>query len=376
MSGPRILVVVGTRPEAIKLAPVILELRAAGLAVRVCATAQHRDLLDPVLAVFGVVPDFDLDVMRPGQDLYDLTAHVLRGMKDVLREARPALVLVQGDTTTALAAALAAFYEKVPVAHVEAGLRTGRRWSPFPEEMNRKLVTRLAGVHYAPTARARRNLLDEGVEDRAIVVTGNPVLDALLLVAEREFDLEGHLEGLGRGLGSAVDGRPLILLTAHRRESFGERMRAAFEAVGTLRDHLPDHAVVYPVHPNPNVRTMAREVLGRRAGVHLIPPLDYVPFVHLMKRSRIILTDSGGIQEEAPSLGKPVLVLREDTERPEATEAGTALLVGHDPARIVAEAERLLTDAAAYDRMVGRENPFGDGRAAGRIVRHVRRLIA
>jgi UDP-N-acetylglucosamine 2-epimerase (non-hydrolysing) len=290
----------------------------------------------------------------------------------VLRGVRPTLVVVQGDTTTALAAALAAFYEKIPVAHVEAGLRTGRRWSPFPEEMNRKLVTRLACVHYAPTARARQNLLDEGVGSQAIVVTGNPVLDALLLVARREFDLAGHLERLGSPVGE----RPLILLTAHRRESFGEPMRAAFEAVGELCERFPDHAVVYPVHPNPSVRKLAWRVLGRRPGVHLIPPLDYVPFVHLMKRARIILTDSGGIQEEAPSLGKPVLVLRENTERPEATEAGTALLVGHDPARIVAEAERLLTDPEAYHRMVGRENPFGDGHAAGRIVEHLRRLIA
>lgn len=359
----KVLTILGTRPEAIKLAPVIQQLeRHPGVLSRVCVTAQHREMLDPFLKLFGIVPDYDLDIMQPGQTLFDVTTRVLAGVKGVLEAEGPDFVLVQGDTTTAFAAALAAFYLKTAVGHVEAGLRTEDKYNPFPEEMNRRLVTHLADLHFAPTERAKANLLAEAIRDEAIFVTGNTVVDALLMILERTKD-QDHLRGL------PIDpSRKLILVTAHRRESFGVGLANICQALVRIARHAPDVEIVYPVHLNPNVRsTVMRELRGVER-VHLIEPLDYVAFVHLMNRAYLILTDSGGIQEEAPSLGKPVLVMRDTTERPEAIEAGTARLVGTEPDAIVHETLRLLRDEDGYARMANVLNPFGDGHAAGRIV--------
>lgn len=359
----KVLTVLGTRPEAIKLAPVIKELEQhPGVASKVCVTAQHREMLDPFLKLFEIKPDYDLDIMQPNQSLFDVTAKALLGLKDVLDAERPDIILVQGDTTTAFAAALAAFYLKIRVGHVEAGLRTENKYNPFPEEINRRLVTHLADFHFAPTERARANLLAEGVRDEAICVTGNTVVDALLMTLERT-----------RGQDPLPDlpiepDRRLLLVTAHRRESFGEGLINICRALKEIAESTDDVEIVYPVHLNPNVRaTVQRELRGIER-VHLMPPLDYVSFVHLMSRAYLILTDSGGIQEEAPSLGKPVLVMREATERPEAIEAGVAKLVGTAPQRIVGETLRLLKDGEEYNRMARARNPFGDGHAAKRIV--------
>lgn len=361
---PKILVVFGTRPEAIKLCPLVQELRSRPeeFSTSVAVTAQHRSMLDTVLNAFDVTPDHDLNVMRPNQTLSGLTSRVLEGLDAVLQAERPALVLVQGDTTTTFAAALAAFYRRIPVGHVEAGLRTGDMDHPFPEELNRVLTGRMTALHFAPTGKAAANLVEEGVEESRIHVTGNTAIDALLWV---KGQLEtGRFEGYRGPLPK--DGKRLIVMTAHRRESFGggfERICSAVREIA-LRG---DVEVVYPVHPNPNVRAVVRERLGDLEGVHLIEPQDYVPFVDLLRRADVVLTDSGGIQEEAPSLGLPVVVMREKTERLEAVDAGTAMLVGTDPERIVAEVFRLLDDARTRERMRASHNPFGNGDSSRRI---------
>ena len=369
----RVLTVFGTRPEAIKMAPVVIALeRATEIESRVCVTAQHRDMLDQVLSLFRIRPHYDLDVMENNQGLTHVTQAVLSGMESVLDDFRPQRVLVHGDTTTTFAAALAAFYKKIPVAHVEAGLRTGDIYAPWPEEMNRKLADGLSDLYFAPTASARRNLLGEGVDPERIVVTGNTVIDALLhvvgMVREnagmgREFD--ARFPFLRREPGTSR--RRLILVTSHRRENFGEGFERICDALARLSER-EDVEIVYPVHLNPNVREPVMRILGGRPRVHLIEPVDYPAFVHLMDRSFLIVTDSGGIQEEAPSLGKPVLVMRDVTERPEAVEAGTVRLVGTDVAAILRESERLLDDAVAYAAMSRAHNPYGDGKASERIV--------
>ena len=362
----------GTRPEAIKMAPVVRALTADGerFDCRVCVTAQHREMLDQVLSLFGIRPEIDLDVMAPNQDLYDVTSRVLMGMRDVLRENRPDLVLVQGDTTTVLATALAAFYAGIPIGHVEAGLRTGDMAAPFPEEGNRVLCSHLTRYHFAPTTTNRDNLLREGISAPRIWVTGNTVIDALVwareLVCDRKIEEMKYPAELARAL-QEPNGR-LILITGHRRENFGEGFRGICTALETLARSHPDWTFVYPVHLNPQVQGPVRHQLGGIANVHLLAPMDYAPFVYLMDRSVLILTDSGGIQEEALVLGKPVLVMRETTERPEAVAAGTVLLVGTDPEKIVGETERLMGDPATYEAMSRAHNPYGDGQAARRIV--------
>ncbi len=374
----RVLSVFGTRPEAIKMAPVVRALsdRAGAFASAVCVTAQHREMLDQVLSLFGIRPEYDLDIMTPGQDLFGVTCGVLSGLRPVIEAERPDVLLVHGDTTTTMAASLAAYYLRVRVGHVEAGLRTGNRYAPFPEEINRKVSDALADVHFAPTEAARGNLLREGVAAGTIFVTGNTVIDALLSVA-------GRIEG-DRAVRARLDSdfafldprKRLVLVTGHRRENFGPPFEAICRALSEIADARPDVEILYPVHLNPNVREPVNRVLGteRRANVHLIDPVEYLPFVYLMKRSTLILTDSGGIQEEAPSFGKPVLVLREVTERPEAVAAGTVKLVGTDRRAIVAETMRLLSDDAAYRAMALAHNPYGDGLASGRIVEALERL--
>lgn len=359
----RMLAVVGTRPEAIKMAPVILRLRETpGVSCRVLATAQHREMLDQVLDLFGIVPDHDLDVMAENQTPARVAAAVLERTGCVLEEEKPDWVLVQGDTTTVAAAALAAFYGRCRVGHVEAGLRSFDRSQPFPEEINRKVAGVIADVHFAPTARARENLLGEGVPGGAIHVTGNPVIDALRLASDLPWS------AAGTPLEALPDDRRLILVTAHRRENFGLPLERVCRALARIADAFPgDVHIVYPVHPNPNVRRPVERLLGAHPGVTLTGPLDYLSLVQLMKRACLILTDSGGIQEEGPALGKPVLVLREVTERPEAVEAGTVVLAGTDDARIADLAHALLTDPAARARMARAVNPYGDGRAAERI---------
>jgi len=360
---PRLLLVFGTRPEAIKLCPLVRELRARDrFQVRICVTAQHREMLDQVLGVFGIEPDHDLNLMWPGQTLSALTARILDGMEKVLAAESPDLVLVQGDTTTTLAGALSAFYQHIPVAHVEAGLRTGDLGHPFPEEINRVLTSQVTRLHFAPTRRAEANLLAEGVPPERIHVTGNTGIDAVLYVCAA---LEtGRLPAAD---WSWLDGsRKLIVVTSHRRENFGDGFAREMRALTRLAER-PDVELVYPVHRNPNVLGPAHEMLGGRPHIHLIEPLPYVPFVDLLRRAYLLLTDSGGIQEEAPSLGKPVLVLREKTERPEAVEAGTVKLVGTDEERIVREAVTLLEDEAEYRRMTRVHNPYGDGQASRRI---------
>jgi UDP-N-acetylglucosamine 2-epimerase (non-hydrolysing) len=364
MARRRILVVFGTRPEAIKLCPLVRTLAARGgeFEVRTCVTGQHRAMLDQVLGAFCVSPDYDLDLMRPGQALGRTVARILEGMEHVLLEEKPDIVVVQGDTNTTFAAALAAFYEGYPVAHVEAGLRTGNKRSPFPEEMNRLLTTRLASLHLAATEWAADNLRTEGVAEESIVVTGNTVIDAAL-------HIRAQLESgaLPRPEWPRLDpAKKTVLVTAHRRESFGAGFERICQALKALASRDDVH-IIYPVHRNPNVLDPVREALSGQDGIELVEPLEYVPFVDLMSRCYLILTDSGGIQEEAPSLGKPVLVMRENTERPEAIEAGTALLVGTQVERIVGEATRLLDDPERYDSMARRHNPYGDGKACQRI---------
>ena len=349
------------------MAPVILGLHSRGIAHRVCVTAQHRELLDQVLSLFGIVPEHDLNVMRPGQDLFDVTARVLTGLREVIATAKPACVLVHGDTTTSFTAALAAFYQRVPVGHVEAGLRTGNLEAPWPEEANRRLTAVLTRWHFAPTPGARASLLREGVTEGAITVTGNTVIDALLEVVRR-LDADPTLGARLAAQFPYLDpGRRLVLVTGHRRENFGDGFRRICAALDKI-SRRDDVQIVYPVHPNPNVSGPVHALLGSNPRVHLIAPLEYLPFVYLMRRCHLILTDSGGVQEEAPSLGKPVLVMRDTTERPEAVAAGTVVLVGTDDRRIVAEMARLLDDAQAYRAMTQAHNPYGDGQASDRII--------
>lgn len=356
----RILCVVGTRPEAIKMAPVILALKEQAWAeVRVLATAQHRQMLDQVLAFFGIQPDIDLNIMRPNQTLTALTARLLLEMDEVLSTEKPDVVLVQGDTTTVMAAAMACFYHRIPVGHVEAGLRTWDMQNPFPEEANRVIAGKLARWHFAPTEGSRQNLLKEGIADNHIVVTGNTVIDALLETAKRPLELGVEIDANKR----------LVLVTSHRRENFGEPFRQICRALQTLAQKNPQIQFLYPVHPNPNVKDVAHEYLGQIPNFILCEPLDYAPFVAAMKRATLILTDSGGVQEEAPALGKPVLVLRDETERPEAVAAGVVRLVGASYERIVQEAQRLLDDEQAYQDMARGLSPYGDGHAAERIVK-------
>ena len=364
MRKKKILVAIGTRPEAIKMAPVVLALRDAGWAeARVMATAQHRHMMDQVLGVFGIVPDIDLDIMRPNQALPELTARLILALDSVLAAEQPDAVLVQGDTTTVLTVALAAFYRKIPVGHVEAGLRTGDMQNPFPEEMNRVLAGNLCRWHFAPTEASRANLLREGFSADDVHVTGNTVIDALHQVASRDPVLDIPLE----------PGKRMVLMTAHRRENFGQPFEEVCRAARDLVESRGDIQLLYPVHPNPNVRDVAMRMLAGRPGITLCDPLDYIPFVAAMKQAYFILTDSGGVQEEAPALGKPVLVLRNETERPEAVSEGVVGLVGTDYDAILRESNRLLDDAAAYRAMARGVSPYGDGRAAGRIVDVLRR---
>lgn len=369
----KILTVFGTRPEAIKMAPVVLALQQAeGLESLVCVTAQHRQMLDQVLNLFDIKPDYDLDLMAPNQDLFDITSKVLLGLRDVLREAQPDIVLVHGDTTTCFAAGLAAFYQNIKLGHVEAGLRTGNLRAPFPEEANRTLVGRITDYHFAPTQSSKNNLLAEGVPEQNIVVTGNTVIDALLIVRDKVIGEPDSVwqEKFGEPLFKTIcdSSRKLILITGHRRENFGQGFIDLCNAIKELAQKHPDWDLIYPVHLNPNVQKPVYEILDQLDNVYLIAPLDYEPFVWIMNRSDLILTDSGGIQEEGPSLGKPVLVMREVTERPEAVDAGTVLLVGTDKEKIVSGVEKVLLDGEVYARMSKAHNPYGDGHACEKII--------
>ena len=363
------LCIFGTRPEAIKMAPLVLALAAdERFEAKVCVTGQHREMLDQVLGLFSITPDYDLKIMKPGQDLTDVTTAILQGLKAVLNEFKPDIVLVHGDTATTFAASLAAYYQQIPVAHVEAGLRTGNLYSPWPEEGNRKLTGALAKLNFAPTETSRDNLLREGVRPASIVVTGNTVIDALLDVVKR-LDLDPHLLAQASAPAAFLNpGRKMILVTGHRRESFGDGFERICQALMEVAQQHPEVDIVYPVHLNPNVREPVNRLLNGINNIYLIAPLDYLPFVHMMTRAHIILTDSGGIQEEAPSLGKPVLVMRDTTERPEAVSAGTVKLVGTHTADIVRELNRLLVDATAYRDMSYAHNPYGDGNACQRIL--------
>ena len=359
----KVLVVFGTRPEAIKMAPLLQKMQeTSGLEPILCVTAQHREMLDQVLDLFEMTPDYDLNIMKANQTISQITAHVVAGLDEVMRAVDPAIVLVHGDTTTTFAAALAAFYHQKPVGHVEAGLRTGDRYSPFPEETNRALTARLACLHFAPTPRNRQNLLREGIAEETIFVTGNTVVDALQWVARKPYDFSGALAGLD------FAGKRVITVTCHRRENLGAHMEAIFAAIKQIADDFADVEVVYPVHLNPRVRETADKILKGHRRIHLIEPLSYQPFVNLMAKSYLILTDSGGMQEEAPALGKPVLVARKETERPEAIEAGTAKLAGVSRETIYDMTKTLLVDPEEYQKMARAVNPYGDGLAAERIV--------
>ncbi|WP_269321274.1 non-hydrolyzing UDP-N-acetylglucosamine 2-epimerase [Halomonas sp. BC04] len=363
------LCVFGTRPEAIKMAPLALSLAAdERFDAQVCVTGQHREMLDQVLELFELKPDHDLSIMKPGQDLTDVTTAILQGMKKVLAEVKPDIVLVHGDTSTTLSTTLAAYYQQIPVGHVEAGLRTGNIYSPWPEEANRKLTGALAELHFAPTDRSRQNLLEEGVAPTKVHVTGNTVIDALLDVVRKLEDNQVFQQQFAKQFDFLDPSRKLILVTGHRRESFGGGFERICQALHDTAARHPETQIVYPMHLNPNVREPVNRLLSDIDNVHLIEPLDYLPFVYLMNRAHLILTDSGGVQEEAPSLGKPVLVMRDTTERPEAVEAGTVRLVGTDVERIVAELHTLLTDTAAYEGMSYAHNPYGDGKACQRII--------
>lgn len=357
------MLVFGTRPEAIKMAPLVKTLAAdERFETIVTVTAQHREMLDMVLELFSIIPDYDLNIMKQGQDLYDITVNVMQGLKSILRETRPDVLLVHGDTTTTMAASLAGFYEGVPVGHVEAGLRTGNKLSPWPEEINRRITDVIADYYFAPTELNRENLLRENVPAEKIFVTGNTVIDALHMAVEKECDLSLY------GLGELDPKKRIVLLTCHRRENWGEPMERIFSAVAKLADAHDDIEIVFPAHKNPLVREIADRHLGDKSNVRMIEPLDYLPFSALMNRSYLVLTDSGGIQEEAPSLGKPVLVLRDTTERPEAVEAGTVKTVGTYESDILAAAETLLTDETAYRKMAETKNPYGNGTASCQIL--------
>ncbi|MCY1346159.1 UDP-N-acetylglucosamine 2-epimerase [compost metagenome] len=363
------LCVFGTRPEAIKMAPLALALAAdENFDAKVCVTGQHREMLDQVLSLFGIEPDFDLNIMKPGQDLTDVTTAILQGMKGVFATYKPDVILVHGDTATTFAASLAAYYQQIPVAHVEAGLRTGNLYSPWPEEANRKLTGALAAMHFAPTATSQKNLLNEGIDGNKIIVTGNTVIDALFDVIQR-LDKDPDLRKKAETPLQTINlDRKIILVTGHRRESFGGGFERICQALLKIAQIHPEVDIVYPVHLNPNVREPANRLLNGVSNIHLIEPLDYLPFIYLMSRSHIILTDSGGIQEEAPSLGKPVLVMRDTTERPEAVSAGTVRLVGTNTINIVRELNILLSDPDTYRVMSYAHNPYGDGQACQRIL--------
>lgn len=376
-----VMLVFGTRPEAIKMAPLVKEFQKHPQKFRtvVCVTGQHRQMLDQVLQLFEITPDYDLNIMKQGQDLYDVTARVLTGMRDVLSEVRPDTVLVHGDTTTSTAAALAAFYQQIPVGHVEAGLRTHNIYSPWPEEMNRQITGRIATYNFAPTTLSKANLLREAVSEKSITVTGNTVIDALYWVVNKikedkalNSELEQQLAEAGYDVTRLAGGKKLVLITGHRRENFGDGFINMCTAIKDLTQKYPDVDFVYPMHLNPNVRKPIHAVFGEnldnRGNMFFIEPLEYLSFVYLMEKSNIVLTDSGGIQEEAPGLGKPVLVMRDTTERPEALEAGTVKLVGTDYNKIMSEVSLLLDDATHYDTMSKAVNPYGDGLASGRIV--------
>ena len=377
----KVMLVFGTRPEAIKMAPLVkaFQKESDKFKTIICVTGQHREMLDQVLAIFEIKPDYDLNIMKQEQDLYDVTARVLTGMRDVLKEVHPDVVLVHGDTTTSTAAALAAFYQQIPVGHVEAGLRTHNIYSPWPEEMNRVITGRIASYHFSPTPLSRQNLLDEGVKESAIIVTGNTVIDALYMVvdkikSDKRFDeeLKGILKTAGYDINRLLDGKKLVLITGHRRENFGDGFVSMCRAIQTLTKKYPNVDFVYPMHLNPNVRKPIHEVFGKDlsnlGNMFFIEALEYLSFVYLMEKSAIVLTDSGGIQEEAPGLGKPVLVMRDTTERPEALEAGTVKLVGTNYDKIIGEVAVLLDDEACYERMSKAVNPYGDGLACSRIV--------
>ncbi|RJQ25930.1 UDP-N-acetylglucosamine 2-epimerase (non-hydrolyzing) [Candidatus Parcubacteria bacterium] len=363
----KVLTIIGTRPEAIKLAPVLLELKRRQdlFDSSVCVTAQHREMLDQVLALFGITPDYDLDIMSPGQSLAQVTARVMEGLDGVVSPEKPDVILVQGDTTTAFCGALTGYYHQMKVGHIEAGLRTENKYAPFPEEINRCLIGRIADLHFAPTEKARQALLNEGIADPSVFVTGNTVIDALLWVRER---VQAAPPELPEGLFEAITGRQIILATGHRRESFGDGFDNICQAIREVADSFVNVAFVYPVHLNPNVREPVNRILGGHPRIHLIEPLSYAPFVWLMDRTTIVLTDSGGVQEEAPSLGKPVLVMRETTERPEGITAGNALLVGVQKERIVDGLKQLLCNPEKRTAMAAVNNPYGDGLAAKRIV--------
>lgn len=381
----KIMLVFGTRPEAIKMAPLVKEFQKHPdtFETVVCVTGQHREMLDQVLRIFDITPDYDLNIMKQGQDLYDVTARVLTGMRDVLKECRPDVVLVHGDTTTSTAAALAAFYQQIPVGHVEAGLRTHNIYSPWPEEMNRQITGRIATYNFAPTPLSRENLLKENVPDSQITVTGNTVIDALYWVVDRiktdgvlEESLRRELSDAGYDVGRLAGGKKLVLITGHRRENFGDGFISMCTAIKDLTEKYQDVDFVYPMHLNPNVRRPIHEVFGddlsNLGNMFFIEPLEYLSFVYLMEKSTIVLTDSGGIQEEAPGLGKPVLVMRDTTERPEALSAGTVKLVGTDYDKIVNEVSALIDDSAAYEKMSHAVNPYGDGMACERIVENLK----
>jgi UDP-N-acetylglucosamine 2-epimerase (non-hydrolysing) len=377
----KILIVFGTRPEAIKMAPLVKEFenhREAFL-TKVCITAQHREMLDQVLNIFKIQPDYDLNIMKAGQDLYDITSRVLLGMRDVLSEFKPDLVLVHGDTTTSMAAALSAFYQQIPVGHIEAGLRTGNIFAPWPEEMNRMLTRCLTHFHFSPTQTSKQNLLKENVREEQIIVTGNTVIDALHMVLKRihsDDSLQNEIRLLIQDKGYRMnDKRKCILITGHRRENFGDGFINICSAIKEIAGRYPDFDLVYPVHLNPNVQKPVYELLNGLNNVFLIDPLEYLPFIYLMENSHIVLTDSGGIQEEAPGLGKPVLVMRDTTERPEAVEAGTVKLVGTNKEKIVKEICLLIDNPDYYEAMSKANNPYGDGKAVKRILDHLKSFL-
>jgi UDP-N-acetylglucosamine 2-epimerase (non-hydrolysing) len=397
MQKKKVLIVFGTRPEAIKMAPLVIEFkrRSDHFDTVVCVTAQHREMLDQVLALFNIRPDHDLNIMRSGQDLYDVTSRVMLGMRSVLNKTKPNLILVHGDTTTSTAAALSAFYQQIPVGHVEAGLRTNNIYSPWPEEMNRQLTSRLASYHFSPTEQSKKNLLKEGIESSKVFITGNTVIDALhwvLKKSDNTYKLKEKVLAIIRNEGIGIDtyndwlvkNRKLVLVTGHRRENFGQGFLNICNAIKELSVIFPEIDFVYPMHLNPNVRNSIKTVFGQlnenenivrkeNSNVYFLEPLDYLPFIHLMNASHLILTDSGGIQEEAPSLGKPVLVMRETTERPEALKSGTVKLVGTDKQKIINEMSRLIQDEKYYKKISMAVNPYGDGRAAEYIVNIIRK---
>lgn len=383
----RVLLVFGTRPEAIKMAPVIKAFENYNsqflvpnfqFDVRVCVTAQHREMLDQVLEFFQITPDYDLDLMKPSQDLYDITANVLLSLKNVLSDFKPDIVLVHGDTTTTFAASLAAFYQKIKVGHIEAGLRTDNIYSPWPEEVNRQITSVLANYHFAPTAASRENLIKEGKDNKNIIVTGNTVIDALFLVLEKiekDEELKAKIENTIKSQYKLQEDKKIILVTGHRRENFGDGFINICEALKTIATNNRDIDIIYPVHLNPNVQKPVNEILSNIPNVYLIDPLQYETFIYIMSKSYLIITDSGGVQEEAPSLGKPVLVMRDTTERPEAIEAGTVKLVGTNKDVIITEAQKLLNDRNEYEKMSRAHNPYGDGQASKRIVKFIKEVF-